>query len=132
MQSLDPILRIARNLLVSLIVVPIYGAGAAAQSTKPPTPPLNLPDPTPRPPDLEKKYGTDSPDLARQQQLAALKAAQIRQQVLTATDKLVLLTQELEADVEKREHGTAMTPQVVKAEQIEKLAKTVKERTKAQ
>lgn len=132
MQSLNPILRLARNLLAALIVVPMYGTGAAAQSTKPPTPPLNLPDPTPRPPDLEKKYETDSPELARQQQLAALKAAQIRQQVIVATDKLLLLTQELEADVGKHENGTAMTPQIVKAEQIEKLAKTVKERTKAQ
>jgi len=132
MQSLYPMQRIQRKVLAALIVGFMYCAGTAAQSTKPPTPPLNLPDPTPRPPDLDKKYGTDSAELARQEQLAAAKAAQIRQQVLTATDKLLLLTQELEADVEKREHGTAMTPQVVKAEQIEKLAKTVKERTKAQ
>jgi hypothetical protein len=132
MQSLNPILRIPRKILAALIVILMYCAGAAAQASKPPQQPLYLPDPTPRPPDLEKKYETDSSDLARQQQLAALKIAQIRQQVIVATDKLLLLTQELEADVSKHENGVSMTPQVVKVEQIEKLAKTVKERTKAQ
>lgn len=132
MKSLNPILCPARHILILLIMVSICGADAVAQSTKPPPQQLNLPDPTPRPPDLERKYSTDPVEAARQQQQAALKAAQIRQQVVAATDKLVSLTQELEADVEKREHGTAMTPQVVKVEQIEKLAKTVKDRTKAQ
>jgi hypothetical protein len=132
MQSLNPILRLVPILLTSLMTISMCDAGAVGQATKPPTPPLNLPDPTPRPPDLERKYSTDPAEAARQQQQAALKAAQIRQQVMTATDKLVSLTQELEADVAKREHGTAMTPQVVKVEQIEKLAKTVKDRTKAQ
>src|SRR5262249_49918424 len=124
--------RIFRNILVFLIVFCNYAAGATAQATKPAQQPLYLPDPTPRPPDLEKKYETDPAELARQQQLAAMKTAQIRQQVVIATDKLLLLTQELKADVEKREHGAAMTPQVVKVEQIEKLAKTVKDKTKAQ
>jgi hypothetical protein len=132
MQSLNPILRIPRKILAALIVILMYCAGAAAQASKSPQQPLYLPDPTPRPPDLEKKYETDSPDLARQQHLAALKAAEIREQVIVATDKLLLLTQELEADVSKHENGVSMTPQVVKVEQIEKLAKTVKERTKAQ
>ena len=132
MQSLNPILRLVRILLTSLMMISMCDAEAVAQATKPPPQQLNLPDPTPRPPDLEKKYETDSPEIARQQQLAALKAAQIRQQVIVATDKLLLLAQELEADVSKHENGVAMTPQVVKVEQIEKLAKTVKEKTKAQ
>src|SRR5215475_445601 len=122
MQSLNPTLRLVRILLTALMTTSICDAGAVGQSTKPPPPQLNLPDPTPRPPDLERKYSTDPVEAARQQQLAAIKAAQIRQQVVAATDKLVSLAQELEADVKKREHGAAMTPQVVKVEQIEKLA----------
>lgn len=127
MHGLHPSLHAA-----ALILALIGCAGAAAQSTKPAQQPLYLPDPTPRPPDLEKKYETDSAEQARQQQLAALRAVQLRQQIVAATDKLLLLTQQLEAEVEKRENGTAMTPQVVKVEQIEKLAKTVKEKTKSQ
>ena len=132
MQSLNPKSCLIRKILVSLIVIFICDAGATAQATKPAQQPLYLPDPTPRPPDLEKKYETDPAEVARQKQLATIKAAQLRQQVVIATDKLLVLTQELEADVEKREHGAAMTPQVVKVEQIEKLAKTVKDKAKAQ
>jgi hypothetical protein len=132
MQSLNPTLRAAQQILTALMMVSVYCGGAVAQASKPPVQPLNLPDPTPRPPDLERQYGGDPSELARQQQLAALKAAQLRQQVVIATDKLLLLAQELETGVKKRENGAAMTPQMIKAEQIEKLAKTVKERTKSQ
>lgn len=132
MQSLHPMLRAGSMILSAVILVIGECGGAAAQSTKPPPQQLNLHDPTPRPPDLEQKYSTDPAEAARQEQLAAVKAAQIRQQVISATDKLLQLTQELQAGVAGHEKDTPMTPQVVEAEQIEKLAKTVKEKTKAQ
>lgn len=118
--------------LAAAILVSMSCAGGHAQSTKPPDQPLVLRDPTPRPPDLEKQYSTDPVEQARQEQLATIRAAQIRQQVVAATDKLIQLTQSLETEVAKRQQGATMTPQVVEAEQIEKLAKTVKDRTKAQ
>lgn len=118
--------------LVAAILVSMSCAVVHAQSTKPPPQQLNLHDPTPRPPDLEKQYSTDPAEQARQQQQAAIKVAQIRQQVIFATDKLIQLTQDLETGIAKRQNGTAMTPQVVEAEQIEKLAKSVKEKTRAQ
>jgi hypothetical protein len=133
MPNLHPVLRTGRKALATLLVAFIFSVCSLAQtqSQKPPQQ-LNLPDPTPRPPDLERQYGSDPVELARQQQLAALKIAQLRQQVIQATDKLLQLAQELETDVKKRENGTTMMPQVIKAEQIEKLAKSVKERTKLQ
>lgn len=102
---------------------------ALAQSTKPAQQPLYLPDPTPRPPDLEKQYGTDPAEIARQQKLALMRAAQNRQQILAATDKLLSLTAELKTDVAKRDGTGAMTSQATEAQQIEKLAKTIKEKT---
>ncbi len=107
----------------------LFGASAIAQSTKPAQQPLYLPDPTPRPPDLEKQYGTDPAEIARQQKLALMRAAQNRQQILTATDKLVSLTAELKTDVAKREGPSTMTSQATEAQQIEKLAKTIKEKS---
>lgn len=132
MQRPDRRPRVGRTLLEMTILACICCGNALGQATKPAQQPLYLPDPTPRPPDLEKKYDTNSQDLALQQRLAQLRAAQIRQQVVAATDKLLLLTEQLKSDVEKREVPGAMTPQVVKAEQIEKLAKAVKEKTQAQ
>jgi hypothetical protein len=122
-----------RNVLVlAFVAICLKCDSASAQATKPAQQPLYLPDPTPRPPDLERQYGSDPAELARQEQLTALRAAQLRLQVVQATDKLLQLAQELKAEVNQHENGTLMTLQITKAEQIEKLAKSVKEKTKAQ
>lgn len=93
---------------------------------------IYLPDPTPRPPDLQRQYGDDPVARARQQQMALIKKAQRRQEVLAATDRLVLLAAELRDEAAKHEAGRSMRTNAGKAEQIEKLAKTVKEDTKLQ
>lgn len=93
---------------------------------------IYLPDPTPRPPDLQREYGDDPVSRARQQQIALIRKAQRRQEILTTTDRLILLAAELRDETVKHETGTSMRANAVKAEQIEKLAKTVKEDTKLQ
>lgn len=93
---------------------------------------IYLPDPTPRPPDLQREYGDDPVARARQQQIALLKKAQRRQEVLAATDRLILLAAELRNEAAQHEAGRSMKANAAKAEQIEKLAKTVKEDTKLQ
>ena len=130
MQSFGATLRASLK-VVAVTAFCVCASNANGQATQKPPQQLNIPDPTPRPPDLEREYGGDPAEAARQQQLAALRVAQVRLQVVQATDKLLQLAQELEADVQKRENGTAMTPEVVKLEQIEKLAKSVKEKTKS-
>jgi glucose-6-phosphate-specific signal transduction histidine kinase len=95
--------------------------------------PLVLKDPTPRPPDLEKEYGAGADNQARQKQAAALlRNAQIREQVVKATDKLRQLAQELHDDVAKSTTDIYTAQNAGKAAQIQKLAKTIKEKTQMQ
>ena len=92
---------------------------------------IELKDPTPRPPDLQKIYGSNQTDQAKQQEAAALRSAQLRQQVVDATNKLYLLAQELHDDVAgTKDPRTSIN--AAKAAQIEKLAKAVREKTRMQ
>jgi hypothetical protein len=93
---------------------------------------IYLPDPTPRPPDLQRQYGDDPVSRARQQQIVLIRKAQQRQDVITATDRLILLAAELRDETAKHEAGSSMRARAVKAEEIEKLAKKVKEDSKLQ
>jgi hypothetical protein len=120
-----------------LIAAPFLCAStlmATAQQSPGPAPQhLELKDPTPRPPDLKKQYENDPADKARQQQAAMLRNAQIMEQVTKATDKLCQLAQELRNDVAKNAQD-APPPRMnaAKAGQIEKLAKSVKEKMQMQ
>ena len=101
-------------------------AGSATQQT------LTLKDPTPRPPDLQKVYGSDPAEQARQQQATVLRQALIREQVVKATDKLCQLAQELRDEVAKSAQDAPPRVSAAKAGQIEKLAKSVKEKMQMQ
>ena len=94
--------------------------------------PIVLKDPTPRPPDLEKVYGVNQADQARQQQAAMLRNAQIREEVVKATGKICQLAQQLRDDVARGGDGTTAADNAARAAQIEKLAKSVKEKTQMQ
>jgi hypothetical protein len=101
-------------------------AGTATQQN------IMLKDPTPRPPDLDKVYGTDPAEQARLQAAATLRNAQIREQVVKATDKLCQLAQELRDDVNRGGKDTPSSLNAAKAAKIEKLAKSVREKMQMQ
>jgi hypothetical protein len=105
---------------------------AISQNQGQPQQHLELKDPTPRPPDLEKIYGSGQGDQAKEQQAAALKSAQLRQQVVEASNKLYLLAQQLREDVASGSKDARTSLNAAKAAQIEKLAKTVREKTRTQ
>ena len=92
---------------------------------------INLPDPTPRPPDLQRQYGDDPAQRAREEQAAKLRKAMMREQVLTETNELSVLAQELKDEVGKRDKEASFTPAFVKVEEIEKLAKKLKDNLKS-
>ena len=101
-------------------------AGSATQQN------IMLKDPTPRPPDLEKVYSTDPAEQARLQQAATLRNAQIMEQVVKETAKLTQLAQELRDDVARGGKDSPASVNAAKAAQIEKLAKSVKQKMQMQ
>ena len=127
MRSLAGSLRAIRRFRAAAILMCAFVAVSQTQQH------IELKDPTPRPPDLQKEYGTNAEDQAKQKQAAALlRNAQIRDQVVRATNKLVELAQELNDDVVKNTTDTYPAKNVSKAAQIEKLAKGIKEKTQTQ
>jgi hypothetical protein len=107
-----------------LMLPPFVAAQQHSQS-------IYLPDPTPRPPDLQRQYGDDPAQRAREEQAAKLRKALMMQQVVTETNALSVLAQELKDEMGKREKGTSFTPAFLKVEEIEKRAKKLKENMKS-
>ena len=106
--------------------------GLAQQQPGNPTQTIQLKDPTPRPPDLQKIYGNSPADQAKQQEATALKNAQLRQQVVDASAKLSQLAQQLSDEVSAPGRNPRTSANAARAAQIEKLAKSVREKTKMQ
>lgn len=130
MPALTSSLRIIRGLIATGCVAFGLCHFASAQGNQN----VVLPNPIPRDPDLHDKYSRDDPAAlkAQQQQLAALRAAQQRELVKSATARLSQLAQQLKEDMEKHELGGPLGADAQKAAEIEKLAKTVKNTLKSQ
>jgi hypothetical protein len=78
-----------------------------------------------------QKPGAEDEQRVRMEKEMAKKAAQARQaEMKRDTEKLLKLATELKADVDKTNEGTLSLDVIKKAEEIEKLAHTVKDRMK--
>jgi hypothetical protein len=109
-----------------LILVLAFFIATAALSTSQ-NPPLHLPTPPP----LDDKSGPDADVRSKMEKDMAKKANLARQEDLKRdTEKLVKLANELKEDVDKTTASTLSVNVVKKAEEIEKLAHSVKEKMK--
>jgi hypothetical protein len=99
-----------------------FGICGAAQANQAPSP---LPSPTPQTSPPEDPWEV-------QQRKEALKKfnLQRQQEIKKDTDKLLELATELKQSVDKSNENTLSLEVIKKAEQIEKLAKTVKDKMK--
>ena len=124
------------TLLRTSLLLLALSVSASCQKSNPPQQAPMLTDPTPRPPDLEKQYGTDP--LASQKQLAAQRAGNLahHRQALALAAKMAQLSSALARDVSAQTQGPAPTgptvPDVIKATQIEKLAHDLQDSLKPQ
>jgi len=92
-----------------------------------------LPNPTPRPADPHDVFRDDPALRARQQQAIALKRAKLHAQMVSDTKDILLLAQQIrDHHANQAASGTATGSDLVGAQQIEKLAKQVKENANVQ
>lgn len=93
--------------------------------------PIYLPDPVPRPPDLEKIYEQNPQQKAREQEIARIKNAQRRLQIAEDTDKIAALADQLRQSLKE---SATNNPDVnaQKVAEIQKLAKAIKNLEKLQ
>ena len=109
--------------------IPSGGAGAQEGAIRQP---LYLPDPTPRPPDLEKIYEQTPQQKAREQEIKRIKNAQRNQLITMDTERIALLAAELRESLKQgvADNHPAMNAQ--KVAEIQKLAKAIKDLEKLQ
>ena len=119
------------------IAVCMYGTAAAmhAQLTIPQDSerrdPHILPNPTPRPYDVRNRYDQNPAEKQKLEHAIAVKNQLRQERVVSDTEKLFLLAAQLKANVEQHSKAGAPYPESLKAEQIEKLAKTVKDKMRS-
>lgn len=127
-----PFVRASLLLGLALVSIGAAHAQAADSGDVPRQFSRELQNPTPRQPDLITKYGAD-PASARAATEAAALQNDLRQKiVVSTTDELVQLTRELQAEATKNPHATPTPLESAKLKEIQKLAKTLKEKMKAQ
>lgn len=90
-----------------------------------------IPDPTPRQPDIRRKYEDDPVERRKLEQAVAVRNKLRQERVISDTDKLVMLAQQLKADIANGNKAGIAYPQALKAEAIEKLAKQVKDKMRS-
>jgi type VI protein secretion system component VasF len=121
-RSLDAISRWVAILLATALCTGMH-AQQADHSNPPPLPSAMNPMPS---------FGTaNSSDPAAAEmarQMALKRAVQRQQDIVDQTTKLLVLAQELKSDVDKSNKDQLSTAVIKKAEAIEKLAKSVKEK----
>lgn len=121
---LDATLRWVAILLATTVLTGAY-AQQVDRSNPPPLPTAMNPMP---PFGGSNSSDATSPELAKQ--MAIKRAIQRQQDIVDQTTKLLVLAQELKADVDKSSKDQLSTSVIKKAEEIEKLAKSVKDKMK--
>jgi hypothetical protein len=110
-----------------VFLIPVIFTSTATCQNSPP-PHVVIPNPTPRPNDLEQQYGDDSKDGKKQRDVLIQNQLRARE-IWLESNQILLLAQQLQQDVP----GTkSMTANAAKVGQIEKLARSVQEKMKVQ
>ena len=91
---------------------------------------VQIPNPTPRERDLHDLYADNPAQRAKAEQAIALHKAQLRLQVITDSNEILVLAQKLGQDQLKGD--ASLTEDSITAQKIEALAKRVRENMKSQ
>ena len=132
---MNSITRTAHTTIVSLTFLLLSCAFASKASAQggPGSTQVVLPNPTPRPADPHDVFRDDPVARAREQQIQALKRTQMHAQVVLDANNILLLAQQIrDHRVTHDTTANATGSDLVNAQQIEKLAKRVKDNSKIQ
>lgn len=119
------------RLILIAAILTAAGTVVSGQDANPPPRGVMIPDPTPRPPDLQKQFGEDPADVKRRQQAQLIQNQLRAREVWLEANQLLLLAQQLQAEMVQRNKGDSLLAGASKAAAIEKLAKSVKDKSKS-
>jgi len=111
-----------RRFLITTVLVLSFAGYSAAQSDHSPSPLHN--------PDAQSSPTEDSWEVQQRKEAVKKFNLQRQQEIKKDAEKLLELATELKQDVDKTNENTLSLDVVKKAEQIERLAKTVKDKMK--
>ena len=108
----------------------IWAPGAFAQNVPEPSTHVVIPNPTPRPPDLQQELENNSKE---QKQKAMSLQGQLRaREIWLESNQILLLAQQLQQEINSGKKNPApLSQDAAKVAQIEKLARSVQEKMKA-
>jgi hypothetical protein len=119
----------AAGLAFLMVVLP--GALSGGQMSQQ-TPQLSGQMPTPPTPGHPSPLDMGGPDPRMQEQQAKVQSSERQKRLVADTEKLLTLATELKTDVDKTNKNILSMDVIKKADEIEKLAHSVKERMKGQ
>jgi len=108
-----------------MALIPVIGRAFFVQNT-PPNTPRNVPEFINRPPDFSDQMRMRQQGMS-EQRFAAINALR-KQQVTDDSAKLLKMATDLKEELEKNEKGKLSPETIHKAEVIEKLARSIKEK----
>ena len=111
--------------VIAVALIPVISRALFVQNTQPNTP-RNVPEFINRPPDLNDQVRMRQQGLS-EQRFAAINAIR-KQQVTNDSAKLLKMATDLKEEVEKSDKGNLSPETIHKAEMIEKLARSIKEK----
>ncbi len=91
---------------------------------------VELPNPTPRDPDLKQVF-KDTPEDQQRQRIVSVQNQLRAREIWLESNQILLLAQQLRQEVLSGKQSTSMRANAAKAGQIEKLAKSVQEKMRA-
>jgi hypothetical protein len=101
-----------------------------AQNQPQPSTHVIIPNPTPRPPDLEQDLRNGSND-QKEQKVLSIKGQLRAREIWLESNQILLLAQQLQQEINSGKKNPApMTEDAAKVAQIEKLARSVQEQMK--
>ena len=111
----------------------LIGSGtASAQNPNPPASHVVIPNPTPRPTDVKQEFSVDPAEVRKKQEAQLLRNQLRAREVWLEANQILFLAQQLQDEMLRGEKGASMASNAAKAGDIEKLAKSVREKLKVQ
>jgi hypothetical protein len=116
-----------KSALLCLLMVLLVRMEGSAQNQPVPSNHVYIPNPTPRPPDLQQEFDNDSKD-QRKQDVLSVRAQLRAREIWLESNQILLLTQQLDQEINSGKTAPSIGADATKVGQIEKLAHSIQEK----
>ena len=118
----------ARLGLVRIVLCGLLMGSGSAYAQNPPSSQVIIPNPTPRDPDLQQEFSKEPLGLQKRQALLQMQNQLRAREIWLEANQILYLAQQLQLEMVPGKKDTSMASNAAKAGDIEKLAKSVKEK----